>query len=501
MKAKNENTEAAKSNLLVSLRKYHFELKHIMVLFIIVVAAQLLISYTHKSSLQRFLTQTQESYQRDSSERLSNLTATALELILTTSSSRQSQIPEERQKIIEAFNIILSQQLLVQGVEKICVLATDGEHVTTIESGQLLYDYFLGDSTTLRITDVQNEKAISIYSGHEDELKQKELIQSELEGKRTFHVLVPFVPKGEYAGALYMQNTPDFTFITDEIISSYNESSLIFSGLIFFGFLAMFLISSYTLSERNLAQEQLYMQREQQLKERIDYQKEALFTKRIYHTHHKAEKVMGFIKEDLYALGKQNIEEIRGRVMKYANFISRVIYDMKWYDPPLQTIRNPLFKTDINGVIRFIVDNICLRITKDSTPHKYEMELDESMPPVPINEFVVWEILEPLFQNSMDHNPNAVITITVKTEYVAPENKSLIIISDDGVGFPEALLQPAENGLKRIFLENVSTKENENNSGYGCYLAYEISKQRCGWQLDAENLPEGGCRFILTIQN
>ena len=263
----------------------------------------------------------------------------------------------------------------------------------------------------------------------------------------------------------------------------------------------MFLISSYTLSERNLAQEQLYMQREQQLKERIDYQKEALFTKRIYHTHHKAEKVMGFIKEDLYALGKQNIEEIRGRVMKYANFISRVIYDMKWYDPPLQTIRNPLFKTDINGVIRFIVDNICLRITKDSTPHKYEMELDESMPPVPINEFVVWEILEPLFQNSMDHNPNAVITITVKTEYVAPENKSLIIISDDGVGFPEALLQPAENGLKRIFLENVSTKENENNSGYGCYLAYEISKQRCGWQLDAENLPEGGCRFILTIQN
>ncbi|KAA3659353.1 MAG: ATP-binding protein [Calditrichaeota bacterium] len=501
MKAKIEKKDDEKSNLLVSLRKYHFELKHIMVLFIIVVSAQVLISYTHKTSLQKFLTQTQESYQRDSSERLSNLTATALELILTTSSSRQSHIPEERQKIIEAFNIILSQQLLVQGVEKICVLAADGDQITTIESGQLLYDYFLGDSTTLRITDVQNEKAISIYSGHENELKQKELIISQLEGKRTFHVLVPFVPKGEFAGALYMQNTPDFTFITDEIISSYNESSMIFSGLIIFGFLAMFLISSYTLSERNQAQEQLYKQREQQLKERIDFQKEALFTKRIYHTHHKAEKVMGFIKEDLYALGKQNIEEIRGRVVKYANFISRVIYDMKWYDPPLQTIRNPIFRTDINNVIRFIVDNICLRTTKDATPHKYKLELDENLPPVHINEFVVWEILEPLFQNSMDHNPDSVLSITVKTVHLSAQKKSQIIISDDGVGFPDELLLKNEAGLKKIFLENVSTKENENNAGYGCYLAYEISKQRCGWQLDAENLPDGGCRFILTIQN
>ena len=48
--------------------------------------------------------------------------------------------------------------------------------------------------------------------------------------------------------------------------------------------------------------------------------------------------------------------KLRNRVSKYSNFISRVIYDMKWYDPPLQTIRNPIFRTDLNEVIQFIVE-------------------------------------------------------------------------------------------------------------------------------------------------
>ena len=61
------------------------------------------------------------------------------------------------------------------------------------------------------------------------------------------------------------------------------------------------------------------------------------------------------------------------------------------------------------------------------------------------------------------------------------------------------MLSLDENGRKKIFLENVSTKENKQSSGYGCYLAFEISKLRCGWDLDVENLEEGGCCFTLKI--
>ena len=35
------------------------------------------------------------------------------------------------------------------------------------------------------------------------------------------------------------------------------------------------------------------------MKKQIRLEKESLFTRRIYHTHHKAEKIMGFIKEDV----------------------------------------------------------------------------------------------------------------------------------------------------------------------------------------------------------
>ena len=64
-------------------------------------------------------------------------------------------------------------------------------------------------------------------------------------------------------------------------------------------------------------------------------------------------------------LSPENINEIKYRVSRYSVFISRVIYDMKWYDPPVQTIRNAAFRTDLNEVIRFIVENIFNRTARN----------------------------------------------------------------------------------------------------------------------------------------
>ena len=65
---------------------------------------------------------------------------------------------------------------------------------------------------------------------------------------------------------------------------------------------------------------------------------------------------MGFINEDLENVDEKNIKEIKYRVSKYANFISRVIYDMKWYSPPIQTIRNQTFLTNLNELLKFIIN-------------------------------------------------------------------------------------------------------------------------------------------------
>ena len=407
---------------------------------------------------------------------------------------------EERKKIIQAFNILLSQQLLQHHVEEVCFLLSDGKKIIPIDEGHVLFSYFFKKMPIDTSVLFQHRDVVEMYRKLEKKIMISEQIYSLIENGQTFHVFVPFVPRGEFIGVLYMKSTPNFGMITKGIISSYNETSIIFIVLILLGLIAMFIISSYTVKERDEAQRLLYLERERKLKENITLQKEALFAKRIYHTHHKAEKVMGFIKEEISALTEDNIEEIKYRVKKYASFISRVIYDMKWYDPPIQTVRNPFFKTDLNELICFIIDNIFMRVAYQANQFEFELELDDNLPMIHINEFVVWEIIEPLIQNSIEHGGKDRITIKIKTRFYFEENKIILTISDNGVGIKPELLEISDQGIKKIFLENISTKEsNYSSSGYGCYIAYEIASQRCGWDLDVYNLQSGGCEFRITI--
>jgi len=488
-----------KFSLFEKFKMYHFEFKHLLVVLVILVFFQILVSFIHKGSIQNLVLNTQDWYQQDSAERLANLSATSLELLLETSSGKNLVDPATVEDIVQAFNIILNQPLLQESVRDICILVSQGDKIFAIDDGRQLFDYFFKGTVPSLSAPLAHLPAVQNYRKLRDKLRSEEEIYSIREGRETFHVFVPFVPRGEYMGAVYVKNVPDFGFISSEIISSYDETALIFAALILLGFLAMFYISSYTVKERDEALQQLFSEREKHLTEEIHHQKEALFTKRIYHTHHKAEKVMGFIKEDLRRLSSENTEEVKNRVTKYANFISRVIYDMKWYDPPLQTIRNPLFKTDLNEVLQFIVNHIFMRVSENSHSYHFVLDFDQHLPPISINEFVVWEVVEPLIQNSIDHSQVPEVTITISTRYNSVTRMGMIMIKDNGKGIRPDLLQPNEKGIKKLFLENVSTKENASNSGYGCYLAYEISKQRCGWDIDAENLQEGGCLFTITI--
>jgi len=483
------------------IKEYHFEFKHVTVLFIILFAFQLIVSFINKAAVKSFLSTTQEWYQKDSAEEIANLTTTSLELVLESIDTKAVISREEENKVIQAFNIIFSQQQLKHNIQGLYILTRLGDEVYAIDDGRALYKFLLHHNKIDEPVDAKKKNIVEMYKKIEAELSSTEQIKSIITDKKTFNIFVPFVLRGEYIGAIYMQNTPDFSFISNTVISNYDETSVIYLSLILFGLLAMYFISSYTVKERDDTQKMLFDEHETNLKKQINYDKELVFTKRIYHTHHKAEKIMGFIKEDLRTLSAENINDIKYRVSKYSNFISRVIYDMKWFDPPLQTIRNQMFHTNLNEVIKFIVENIFLRITSKSNVYEIKMETDPKLPLVPINEFVVWEIIEPLIQNSIDHGGEKGIEINCKTRFDESTNKSFIIIEDNGKGIEQELLKVNENGIKNVFIENVTTKQSGlQNSGYGCYIAYEISK-RCGWDIDAENLDKGGCRFTITIYN
>lgn len=488
-------------NLIERVREYHFEFKHVTVLFIILFAFQLIVSFINKAAVKNFLSTTQEWYQKDSAEEIANLTTTSLELVLQSIDPKIGISIEQEKKVIQSFDIIFSQQQLKHNIQGLYVLVRSEDGVFAIDDGKCFYKFLVEHNMITQPLDDHKIAVIDMYKEIEPELRSKEEIVSIITDKKTFNIFVPFVLRGEYIGAIYMKNTPDFSFISNQVISNYDETSVIYLSLILLGLLAMYFISSYTVKERDDTQKMLFDEHETNLKKQINYEKELIFTKRIYHTHHKAEKVMGFIKEDLRVLSPENINDIKYRVSKYSNFISRVIYDMKWFDPPLQTIRNQMFKTNLNEVIKFIVENIFLRITSKSSAYEIKLETDPELPVVPINEFVVWEIIEPLIQNSIDHGGEKDLTIRCITRYDKHKGKTYIIIEDNGKGIDPELLTTSEQGIKNIFVENTTTKNSGlQNSGYGCYIAYEISK-RCGWDIDAENISEGGCRFTITIAN
>lgn len=491
-----------RKKLVSKISKYKFEIRHITVFFTVLIIFQIIIALVQKSALDDFLGETHAWYRKYSAERLAIITSTSMELLFENQFLHRTDRDPQNQEIIYSFNVIFKQQLLQKSVKDIFLILNKNHSLYVIDSGQKLHSFLNG---TLQPYDYQNDshtEGVRLYNKEKDNIKSDEVIYGALKNKNTFNILVPFVPDGEYIGVMYMRITPDFSFLTDEVSSNFNKVAIIYTSLIFIGLLVIFLVSSQAVKERNEAQNKLYLEHEENLKKQIRLEKESLFTKRIYHTHHKAEKIIGFIKEDVRKMNSENLSDLKGKVITYSNFISRIIYDMKWYDHEINTIINPMFQTNINEVIKFIVKYIFLRISSKNEMFDFELDLDESLPFVHVNEFVVWEILEPLIQNSIDHGGNKIIKIILVTKYDKANNISYISIADNGFGIKEELLQVCEKGIKKIFLENESTKKFEGaNSGYGCFIAHQMAVERCGWQLDVENLKEAGCKFTMTIKN
>lgn len=480
-------------------RGYKFEIQHLLVLFIVVVVFQTALSFINSQSTRQMFDQAMEYYRRDSAERIADLTTTALELQLEPSITELDPSPDERERDILALEKLFSQQVLQRNIDAVFLLVEYQGELLQLHEGLQIYTLFFEDTRPAVDTLLfRSSNAHDYYVQHRAQLFQDEQIISSLEGEQTFQVLVPFYYRGETVGAAYMQITPDVSGFLALISTAYNQSGVLFTGLILVGFMAMFFIYSYTARERDMVQQELFAQRSEQLKEAVEHEKESLFTKRIYHTHHKAEKVMGFIKEDLRNLSESSVNETRDRVTKYANFVSRVIYDMKSYDPPIHVIRNPMFRTDINEVIRFIVNNIFKRVYRAGQSKAIDLKLDlaEDLPILSVNEYVIWEIIEPLIQNAIDHNSDRELGIMLKTALNDNGDRLLIEISDTGRGIPAELLEKDNEGVAALFRESVSTKDGAQNSGYGCYLAREISR-RCGWKIDAHNRTEGGATIII----
>lgn len=480
-------------------KSYHFQLYHVIILILIVILSQVMLAYINVRSVDNVVNKSMELYRWDTAERLADLATSSLELLLQPTFNASTVTPQFRASTSEAIDFTLSQQILQKNVEDVCLLFnTPNNNIIDIDQGNDLFDYLTRGIIPNHNSTQKRQIAKSWFRQSQATLFKMESISTLKEGSHTFHILVPFSKHGEVLGAVYLRVSPDFSNITKAVASSYDQSGALISAVILLSLLAMFSITSFLVKDRDMAQYQLFKHKEKELKEKIESQKESFFTKKIYHAHHKAEKIVGFIKEDLRNLSHENLEIVRNRLSKYSGFMGRVIYDMKTYNPPINVIRNFTFNTNINSVIEFIVNNIFKRVYKEGKQYTFNLRLANNMPTININEYVVWQILEPLIQNSIDHNQKKNVVIEIKTVFNEQENKINIYISDNGSGIAPHLLETDENGIKKIFLENSTTKDTLGHAGYGCYIAYEICRL-CGWTLDATNTEQGAMFSITAI--
>jgi len=482
-----------------SIREFHFGIKHIILILVFTILFVAVSTYINNLSKNKLFNKTTELQRQTSIENLADLTATSIELMLEQIINYPTSYSDSKQSIIHDFDMILSQQSLRENIKEICILVIQKQSIYAIDNGNDLYSFFLNGALPPSENQHKHQTAITIYGSVEDQVSEMQNIVSFIDDNHMFQVIVPIILNGEYSGALYMRIGVDYHSLLKEINIGYSNISIIFTALIVLGLLALFYLSSYMVRERDLALLQLFDQQQEQLKQNIELQKEQLFARRIYHTHHKAEKIMGYLKKDLQSLNAPELKNEITRISKFASYIQRVIYDMKSFNPPINTIRNPAFHSNVNEIIRFIVDNVFGRPETIGNLEAINTHLDDSMPIVRINEYVIWEILEPLIHNSIDHNPNKKIIITIATKYNATQNQSIITITDNGIGINPELLEKDENGIQKLFLEYSTGKTQSENSGYGCYIAYQICNKRCGWKLTAANTQEGGAQLTIII--
>ncbi|NOX17832.1 MAG: sensor histidine kinase [Chlorobi bacterium] len=483
-------------NFFHKLRDYHFEVYHFIILTIIIILSQVLLSYLNMQSTEDLLNKTMRNYKLETAERQSDFITSSIELFL----QKFVEYPYSNNDItesIESIDYLIYQQLLQKNVEDFCMVFYAGEKILILDSGKDILNYVVKKEIPKSETLKKRITVEKYFIAASKDIFNNEEIKTFVENGKTFHVFVPFSIKGEVIGAVYQKITPDVEKMKSIISSSFSYTGAWISAIILFSLLLVFIFTNYVINERDIAKSELFEQKEKQLTQLIETRKEASFARRIYHAQHKVAKIIGFAKEDLQKCPNKDNPEISVRLNKYMNFIGRAIYEMKTITPPIHVIRNASFNTDINDLLNFIVNNIFRRVYKEGDQYKFNMRLDKNCPPIHINEYVAWEIFEPIINNAVDHNKTKKIDIIISTKFESSQNRIIVKIADTGIGIKPEFLEYDKSEVQNIFKEHISTKDGAENAGYGCYIANENCK-RCGWLISAGNTKDGAA-FTIKI--
>jgi hypothetical protein len=148
---------------------------------------------------------------------MANLTSTSLELLVETQMNQKEVTPEQKSKVINSLDIIFSQHIMEKNAEEICLFIYNEGDFISIDDGEELYN-MLYENKSIQVKKNMYKYADSLFKKIKLNLIETERIKIITEDEKIFHVFVPFVPDGEFIGALYLKNSYTLIMIFLEFI-------------------------------------------------------------------------------------------------------------------------------------------------------------------------------------------------------------------------------------------------------------------------------------------
>jgi len=166
---------------------YRFEIRHIIVLFAVLIAFQIILALFQKSMLGNFLQGTQSWFQKYYAERIAIVTSSSLEMLFQNQQRQRGESGSLDNSMVYSLNVFLKQQLIQRSIEDISLILLRDQQVYVINGGQAFYAYFNGTLPPAG-TDTAGP-GLRYYRTAQNQLREHEKIISSLSNEKTFEVL------------------------------------------------------------------------------------------------------------------------------------------------------------------------------------------------------------------------------------------------------------------------------------------------------------------------
>ncbi len=141
-----------------------------------------------------------------------------------------------------------------------------------------------------------------------------------------------------------------------------------------------------------------------------------------------------------------------------------------------------------------LVDAVVVKFRKRYPAQKIELSLPEELVMIPMDPMLIQQVLINILENAVQH-AQGMTWLELRVELAG--NDAVFSVSDNGAGIPEARLPHLFSGVYQP--EDRPADRGKGNAGIGLSVCATIIRAH-GGTVWAENLPQGGARFLFTLK-